>query len=408
MTRRLAILTHEYYPVLSGGTVFSHKISHELTKLGWEVDVLTARIGSDLPEFEHDGSVGIHRFPTARRSVGDSTLLEHLSYFSLGLPQMLLQARRARYALLFSVFAIPSGLMALGISRALGIPTVVFVDASDTPGVESAMQTYVRYLGPLFRRVANHTDGVVVLEGLEDMALRYVDHDRFLILPNGSDIPAVAAEPGTHGPTLRLLSVGRLVLRKGFQIILEALGIVKRERSDFHLDIVGYGRAESQIKEALARYDVTDVVSFSGRVEYDRLAEHYRASDAYLFYGDREGSSLAMIEAAAYGLPVIASDHPGNRTFVEHGKSGFLVPYREPEQLAAAILHLLTHREELPSMGTRSRAIAEAYSWTALAARYDEFFGRVMTYRAGRNLGLRPDFPPVTPVGASPRTAEGV
>ncbi len=397
MTKRLAILTHEFYPVLSGGTVFTDKIAQELTQLGWEVDVLTARIGERLPAYERRGAIGVYRFATARRSVADSTLFEHLSYFGLGLPQMLEQARRARYSLLFSVFAIPSGLMALGISRALGIPTVVFVDASDTPGVESAMQTYTRYLGPLFRRVANHTDGLVVLEGLEDMALRYVDHDRFLILPNGADIPDEPARPGTHGPTLQLLSVGRLVLRKGFQIILQALGIVKRQRGDFHLNIVGYGRAEGQIRDALAQFDVADCVSFTGRVEYSKLVEHYRASDAYLFYGDREGSSLAMIEAAAYGLPLIASDHPGNRTFVADGESGFLVPHRDPEGLAAAILHLLTHRDELPAMGERSRAIAKKYSWSAIARSYDAFFSRVMEYRAERNRGVFPDFPPADP-----------
>jgi glycosyltransferase involved in cell wall biosynthesis len=81
-----------------------------------------------------------------------------------------------------------------------------------------------------------------------------------------------------------------------------------------------------------------------------------------------------MIEAAAYGLPLIASDHPGNRTFVENGKSGFLVEHRVPEALANAVLHLLEHREELPRMGQRSREIAEGYSWTKIAARYDAVF----------------------------------
>src|SRR6185369_6626868 len=99
--------------------------------------------------------------------------------------------------------------------------------------------------------------------------------------------------------------------------------------------------------------------------------------------GDREGSSLAMIEAAAYGLPVIASDHPGNRTYVEHGKSGFLVPHPDPKALGRAIRHLVEHRSELAAMGQASRAVAERYSWAAIAARYDAFFQRVMA-RSGR------------------------
>jgi glycosyltransferase involved in cell wall biosynthesis len=376
--KRLAILTHEFYPVLSGGTVFADQISHELTALGWEVDVLPARVGPSAPAIARDELVEVLRFATARGSVGDSTLLEHFSYFALGLPQMLARARAKKYDLLFSVFAIPSGLMALPIARLLGVPTVVFVDASDTPGVESAMKTYVRYLGPVFRTVMSSSDGVVVLQGLEDMVLRHVNHGRFEVIPNGAVIPAAMTRPGSHGASLRLLSIGRLVLRKGFQTIIEALGQLKRERSDFQLQIVGYGREEEEIRKSLERHDVADVVSFVGRVEYDALGEFYLGSDAYLFYGDREGSSLAMIEAGAYGLPLIASDHPGNRTFVDQQESGFLVPHGDPVALAEAIRYLLTHRDALPEMGRRSREIAKRYSWTAIARRYDDFFERVM------------------------------
>ncbi|HEV8550345.1 MAG TPA: glycosyltransferase family 4 protein [Polyangiaceae bacterium] len=379
MTKRLAILTHEYYPVLSGGSVFSDKISHELSKLGWSVDILTARVGRDLPKVEHDADVDIYRLDTARSSVMDSTLLEHLSYFGLGLPQMFSLAKSKRYDLLFSVFAIPSGLMALGLSRALGMPNVVFVDASDTPGVESAMKTYVRYLGPLFRLVTHRAGGVVVLEGLEDLALPHVENDAVEIIPNGAVIPAETARPGENGPVLRLLSIGRLVLRKGFHSIIEVLGQLARDGVPVALTIVGYGRAEEEIRKTLDACGATDRVTFVGRVEHAFLRDYYLSSDAYLFYGDREGSSLAMIEAAAYGLPVIASDHPGNRTYVEHGKSGFLVPHPDPKALGSAIRHLVEHRSELAAMGRASRAVAERYSWAAIAARYDAFFQRVMT-----------------------------
>src|SRR5262245_41007067 len=104
---RLAIITHEYYPVLSGGTVFAEQMAAELVRRGWSVDILTARIG-DEPAEEQTRGFRVLRFRTARRSVSDSTLLEHLSYFALGLPQMFARARSERYDLLFSVFAIPS------------------------------------------------------------------------------------------------------------------------------------------------------------------------------------------------------------------------------------------------------------------------------------------------------------
>src|SRR5262245_6149011 len=191
---RLAIISHEYYPVLSGGTVFAEEMAAELVRRGWTVDILTARIGDEKPAVEQTRGFRVLRFRTARRSVSDSTLLEHLSYFALGLPQMFMRARAERYDLLFSAFAIPSALVGLAISKSLGMPSAIFVDAADTPGVESAMRTYVRHLTAVFRLVTNRSDGVVILEGLEDLALPHLTHQRHVTIPNGATIPEQCAQ----------------------------------------------------------------------------------------------------------------------------------------------------------------------------------------------------------------------
>jgi len=131
----------------------------------------------------------------------------------------------------------------------------------------------------------------------------------------------------------------------------------------------------------LKEYDVADNITFLGRVENKDLGQYFLSSDAYLFYGDREGSSLAMVEAVAHGLPVIASDHPGNTAYIENGKSGYLVEHGNPEALARVLLDLLEHRERLPAMGQRSREIGETFSWKRVADRYDAFFQQVLERR---------------------------
>jgi glycosyltransferase involved in cell wall biosynthesis len=290
-----------------------------------------------------------------------------------------------RYDLLFSVFAMPSGLIAHSISKVMGVPSVVFVDAADTPGIESAMQTYSDYLISVFKLVTNGCAGVVLLEGIEDLARPHIRHDRVTIIPNGCSVPARVATPGSRPGDVNLLSIGRLVFRKGFQDIIAALDLVKKERSDFRLNIVGYGRDEAAIREALSRSTVEDHVVLVGRVEFEKLSDYYLAADAYLFYGKREGSSLAMIDAAAYGLPILASDHPGNRTFVRHGENGFLVEHGNHRSLADAVLELLRRRDEIATFGEKSRALAESYSWARIAERYDAFFRQsVAAYRAHR------------------------
>jgi glycosyltransferase involved in cell wall biosynthesis len=201
-------------------------------------------------------------------------------------------------------------------------------------------------------------------------------------IPNGAALPERVAAPGSRPGDLKLLSIGRLVFRKGFQEIIQALDLVKQERSDFQLDIVGYGRDEAAIRAALDASTVRDHVNLRGRVEYERLSECYLGADAYLFYGRREGSSLAMIDAAAYGLPIVASDHPGNRTFVRHGENGFLVEHGNHRALADGVLELLRNRERIAEFGRKSRALAEEYSWSRIAERYDEFFRKTLAGRS--------------------------
>lgn len=223
---------------------------------------------------------------------------------------------------------------------------------------------------------------MTICEGLEDLALPYIRNPNVVAIPNGTTIPDRTSKPGCNGSRLEILSIGRLVLRKGFQDIIRAVDWVKKQgRDDFHLRIIGYGTMEADIRRELERCDVQNNISMLGRVEYSALADYYLSSDCYLFYGGREGSSLAMIEAVSYGLPILASDHPGNRAYVENEKSGYLVSHRDPEALGRAILNLLEHREQLAAMGARSRAIAESFSWANIAQRYDAFFSQVLAQK---------------------------
>jgi glycosyltransferase involved in cell wall biosynthesis len=378
MKKRLALISHEYYPVLCGGTIFAEKIAQELGKLGYEVVILTPGIGKGFPKVEKNASFEVRRFYTGRTSVGDSTLMEHLRFILFGLPQLFWHCFRNSYDLLFPVFVIPTGFLALIISKILRVPSVVFVDAADTPGVDSAMKNIIGFLKILFSFTTKHSSGVAILDGLQDLAGPLINNNVTAVIPNGATIPSLRASPGTSGGKIRFLSIGRLVLRKGFGDILKAFSKVKERGLDFELSIVGYGGQDKVLEQLLRDYDISDNVRLVGRVEYDQLKDFYLNADCYIFYGKREGSSLAMIEAIAYGLPVIATKHPGNSTFVESGANGFLVDENDIDALSAAFCRTIEKGSELRDWGTRSREIAATYSWTEIAKKYDELFKRAM------------------------------
>lgn len=391
--RRLTIVTHEYYPILCGGTILAHKLATEFAALGQDVEVWTCAVGRRQPRVEMRDGITVRRFPTGRFSVHEARLWEHALFVVLGLPQMIWAQRRHPADAVLSIFAIPSGLIGTMLSKVFRISSFVYVDAADLPGIESAMKRLIRYVAFIIRYVGRNATGVVITTGLEELAAPYITNSHTIVIPNGTEIPARQSQPGQGDKPVQFLSVGRLVARKGFLDVVEAFARVRQVRDDFRLTIVGSGPMEAEIRAAIGRHGLRDRVRMAGRVEYDQLLDHYLGADCYVFYGGREGSSLALIEALGYGLPLIATDEPGNRVYIEEGRNGRLVAEGQPELLADAVLNVLEEPRTLAAWGARSRELAQRFTWPEVARSYLTFFDETLGDSAGgaAEIGRRPD-----------------
>jgi len=350
------------------------KLATEFSAMGFQVEILTNHMGGNYPETEQRKNFTVRRFHTGRKSTLPGKFYEHIGFFVLGLPQIFFYIYKSGFDYLFPIFVVPTGLIALIIAKILGIPTVVFVDAADTPGIQSHQHFWIKLLSPFFYLVTRYSNGVIICEGLEDVAGPMISNTHLGVIANGTDLPTQISSPGERDGKLQFLSIGRLVLRKGFMDVIKALAEVKKQRSDFLLTIIGYGVEADRLQQYLEQYDMCGNIVLAGRVEYDELVKYYLNSDCYIFYGDMEGSSLAMVEALAYGLPIIASDHPGNRSYIKQGDNGLLVEHKNYLALADAISEVLEKRGELPAWGARSRHIASHYSWSNIAKQYKKFF----------------------------------
>jgi glycosyltransferase involved in cell wall biosynthesis len=168
--------------------------------------------------------------------------------------------------------------------------------------------------------------------------------------------------PRRCGPTdvLRLLAVGRFVPKKGFDVLLDALG---RVDSPWQLDVVGDGPE----REALHRLAVPlgDRVRWRGRVTHARLPAIFAAADAVVVpsrvdaSADRDGLPNVVLEAMASGRPVVACDVAAIATAVDDGITGLLVGPDDPAALAAAIERLAGDQVLRSRLGVQARAAAE-------------------------------------------------
>lgn len=142
---------------------------------------------------------------------------------------------------------------------------------------------------------------------------------------------------------IRIVGVGRLTWQKGFEYALQALSQLE---VDFQYTIIGDGTDWERLKFAAYQLGILDKVNFAGKQSHDKIAAYLRESDIYLQPSVQEGFCNAVLEAQASGLICIVSDAEGLPENVEDGKSGFVVPRRNPEVLAEIIKQVISMPQE--------------------------------------------------------------
>jgi glycosyltransferase involved in cell wall biosynthesis len=167
-----------------------------------------------------------------------------------------------------------------------------------------------------------------------------VDTERFK--PNLEDRLKVRKELGVDG--FVWLAVGRFDPQKDYPNMLQAFARVVRERSDTTLLIAGDGPLRKAMESMALDLGISGYVRFLG-IRRD-VSQLMNAADAYVMSSSWEGMPMVLLEASATGLPIVATDVGGNREVVLDGITGFLVPPRNPEALAEAMLRMMDLPEE--------------------------------------------------------------
>ncbi len=215
-----------------------------------------------------------------------------------------------------------------------------------------------------------------------DQLVEYYDADpaRIEIVPPGVDhalfSPGNQAGArwalGTNDDPI-LLFIGRIQPLKGVDLAVEALA--RMERTDARLWIVGGasgqqgGREVDRIRGLIAQHDLAQRVHFVPPQPHHLLSTYYRAADVCLVPSRSESFGLVALEAAACGLPTVASAVGGLLTLVDHGHSGYLVESRDPDEYAAWIDTILADPVLARRLAVSAAARARTYTWTTSASR---------------------------------------
>ncbi len=282
-------------------------------------------------------------------------------------------------------------------ARAAGVPGVV----NTVHGLYASPEDRAsrRALVYALERTASMCSGAELVQNPEDfrvLARLGVPRDKLVLLGNGVDLqrfrPAASeqarrrarADLGVGMDAVVVGTVARLVWQKGFHELFEAAERLHDTFPDVTFVVVGGSdsdKADAISPEQLAAAGRRGHIVFAG--SRDDMEHVYPGFDLFVLPSHREGFPRSAMEAAASGLPVIATDIRGCRQVVSHGQSGLLVPLHDPARLAAAIEELVRDPGLRQEMGSAGRRKAEAeFSDRVVVSKSLQAYERVLSATA--------------------------
>ena len=319
---------------------FVYNFAESLARFGLEVSVVT-------PLEEGEESVKCEGLMTIYRVNTRSAIFSILKLVHKMKPDIIhVQAPN-----FFSCTAIP-------VAKLTRIPIIATVHRAEVAPVSNPISIIRKLLLARFNgivAVSNHTKSLAVSAGVEASKISIVYNscdERVFFYGKDKEV-----ERKKHNFTTNdnlILFVGNLIKRKGLSSLIESLNILQSKLSDFTGIIVGEGEDLGELKSMVDKFDLKSHVKFYGRVPEATLSELYTAADVFVLPSTSEGHSVALLEAMASGLPIVASDIEGNRESVEDGVNGFLFRTGSSKNLAEKLAIVLSDPKLKKMMSDKS------------------------------------------------------
>ena len=254
-------------------------------------------------------------------------------------------------------------------------PTSVALFASELTGLPfsftaHAKDVYISEPEQLVRKIRK-ARFVVTCTGynaqyLRDLAKAAACDTPLHVIYHGIDLSFFTFDPArTPGPPYQILSIGRLVPKKGYDTLLQSLKLLDRAGVDFRFNHIGSGEMQPQVAGMVRDLDLEHRVNLLGTLPHHEVINHYRQAHCFALAsrvasnGDRDGVPNVLIEAMATGVPVVATRVSAIPELVEDGATGVLVQPDDPSQMAGAIMDILLHPEHYANHIARARARVE-------------------------------------------------
>lgn len=198
------------------------------------------------------------------------------------------------------------------------------------------------------------------------------------IIPNGVDIKVFRPSSSMEKDN-SVGWMGRFVPEKGLKYLVDAIEIISGLKSSAEFLLIGDGPLKAKTIEMLNRCGLNKRTVFPGKVPHEKIYDLISRLSVFVLPSVKEGMPMALLEVMASGKPVVCSDIPGISDVVTHGQNGLLIPPRNSEALANAVLTLLDDETLRRRLGQNARRLmAEKYSWNIVISNMEKVYNEAI------------------------------
>lgn len=381
---RVWMVARLFYPWVGGAERQAHKLAQQLLKKDVNTEIVTGWWFRNTPRQEVLDGVPVYRNQTLWEFFGIKGLRKFGGYLYIITLALRLVTQRNKYDIIH-VHGLNYHTYAAVLSRPWHKHKVVVKlanseQASDIKKMRRGQQLALsRFMLP----AALKCDLFVALNRSISSELQKegVPPDRIIEVGNGVEISQalVKTDYTLHKPA-RIVFVGRLHEQKGLDILFRAFQGLQHKHTtgSIILQLIGDGPLRSELGQLAEQLGIDEQVEFTGKVE--NVADYLNKADVFVLPSRAEGISNALLEAMASGLPVIASDIPGNQAVIKHGINGLLFADGEPGDLENGLASLLSDKGERQRLGQAAvMSVEHRFSIAAIADRYIDIYKQVIT-----------------------------
>jgi glycosyltransferase involved in cell wall biosynthesis len=352
---RILLFCYEYPPIGGGGGIGAQQYAEGWAASGHAVTVLTSRCPGLAAEQTVNGVMVKRMLTIGRKDRATSSFVSMFCYNVTGLLHILLHRRKLKaFDVINTHFSIPTGPMAWAASKFLGLPNVLTIIGGDIydPSKKSSP-----HRSPFFRLInhwiINAADRVIAISSdTKKRAEQYYRVHRPIDVINYGFKPAEGA-PGdvpdfSFVPEkFYLIAVGRLVERKGFDVLIRAM---KHLPGEVDLLLVGDGPLETALRAIATEMGVAQRIHMLGYRKRENIYQLLRRSHCFVLSSMHEGLGIVVQEAMDAGLPVVSTDNGGQVDLIKQGRNGLLVKTGDDKALAEAIQSVYRDRNLAETM----------------------------------------------------------